>query len=65
MELPLRGQVIAIASVVVRQYGVTIGARRLRLRAPDRNLLSYYQQHGFQVAWKGKLPVYCEKEIRP
>jgi hypothetical protein len=64
-DVPLRGQVVAIATMVAENYGVIHGARRLRLRAPDRNLLSYYQQHGFSVAWKGNVPLYCDREIRP
>lgn len=64
-EVPLRGNVIAIAAAAARQYGLSIGARCLRMRAPDRNLLPYYELHGFQVVWKGDMPVHCEKEIRP
>jgi hypothetical protein len=61
----LRGQVITIATAIAREYGLIVGARRLRLRAPDRNLLPYYEQHGFWIAWKGNVPVHCEKEIGP
>jgi hypothetical protein len=63
--VPLRGQVIAIVTAFAREYGLIVGARHLRLRAPDRNLLPYYEQLGFQVVWKGRLPVHCEKEIGP
>jgi hypothetical protein len=62
-SVPLRGQVIAIAATVARSYGVLLGARRLRLRAPDRNLLPYYRRYGFEPVWKGRTPLYCEKEI--
>lgn len=61
----LRGKVIAIVMAIAREYGIIVGARRLRLRAPDRSLLSYYEQHGVRIAWKGNLPVHCEKEIGP
>jgi hypothetical protein len=61
----LRGRVIAVVTAIAREYGLIVGARRLRLRAPDRNLLSYYEQHGFRIAWKGNMPVHCEKEIGP
>ena len=64
-DVPLRGHVVAIATAVAESYGVIMGARRLRLRAPDRNLLPYYQKHGFEVVWRGSLPLYCEREIRP
>ena len=46
-----------------RAYGIALGARRLRLRNPDRNLLWYYQLLGFEVVWNGDEPVYCEQEI--
>jgi hypothetical protein len=64
-EVPLRGQVIVLALAVARHYGIAHGARRLRLRAPDRNLLDYYQRYGFQAVWKGNVPVHCEREILP
>lgn len=64
-EVPLRGQVIAIAAAVARNYGLSVGARCLRLRAPDRHLLPYYERYGFQGVWKGTVPLHCEKEIGP
>jgi hypothetical protein len=64
-EVPLRGHMIAIATTVAREYGLLVGARHLRLRAPDRNLLPYYERYGFEAEWKGGLPLHCEKEIRP
>ncbi|HYW14160.1 MAG TPA: hypothetical protein VE871_19500, partial [Longimicrobium sp.] len=33
--VPLRGQVIAIVTAIAREYGLIVGARHLRLRAPD------------------------------
>jgi hypothetical protein len=63
--VPLRGQVVAIATTVAESYGVIMGARRLRLRAPDRNLLWYYEKYGFEVVRRGTSPLYCEREIRP
>lgn len=63
--VPLQGQVIALAVAVARHYGVILGARRLRLRAPDGNLLPYYRAHGFEVAWKGNIAVHCEREVQP
>lgn len=62
-QVLLRGQVAILAIAAARAYGITIGARRLRLRSPDRNLLQYYQAIGFSVVWKGDYPVYCEREI--
>lgn len=64
-DVPLRGKVFAIAASVAREYGMIVGARQLRLRAPDRNLLDYYRGYGFEIAWKGGVPVHCEREIRP
>lgn len=61
----LRGQILGLAVAAARSYGFTVGARRLRLRDPDRNLLQRYQQLGFSVVWKGSVPVYCEKEVHP
>jgi hypothetical protein len=62
-DVPLRGKVIYLAITAARAYGITLGARRLRLRNPDRNLLWYYQLLGFDVVWKGDEPLYCEQEI--
>lgn len=59
----LRRQIIPLAIAAARAYGITIGARRLRLRSPDQNLLWYYQALGFEIAWEGERPVYCEQEI--
>ena len=59
----LRRQIIPLAIAAARAYGITIGARRLRLRNPEQNLLWYYQVLGFEIAWKGERPVYCEQEI--
>jgi hypothetical protein len=64
-DVPLRGQVVALAAAVAREYGFMMGARHLRLRAPDQGLLPYYESHGFETAWKGNVPIHCEKEIRP
>lgn len=60
----LRRQVISIAVLVARQYGLALGARMIRLRSPDHRLLPYYErQHGFETTWKGNVPVHCEKEV--
>jgi hypothetical protein len=64
-RVELRGHILALAVVVVKGYAMIVGSRRLRLRAPDRNLLSYYYLHGFEAAWKGDMPLHCEKEIWP
>lgn len=64
-DVPLRGQVIMLAIAAARQYGLIVGARHLRLRSPDRNLLEYYQRLGFEVTWKGNVPLHCEREIQP
>ena len=62
-EVPLRKLVIPLAVAVARNYGLALGATRLRLRYPDRNLLWYYELLGFKVAWEDGKPVYCEQEI--
>jgi hypothetical protein len=62
-DVPLRGKIIYLAITAARAYGITLGARRLRLRNPDRNLLWYYQLLGFEVVWKGDEAIYCEQEI--
>ncbi|MFL5386412.1 MAG: hypothetical protein ACJ8GN_28165 [Longimicrobiaceae bacterium] len=62
-EVPLRGRIIPLAVAAARNYGLALGATRLRLRYPDRNLLWYYELLGFDVAWEGGKPVYCEQEI--
>jgi hypothetical protein len=61
----LRGQIVSLATTVALRYGEAVGARRLRLRNPDRHLLGYYQSLGFTAVWKGQLPVYCEWELYP
>ncbi|HEX8697083.1 MAG TPA: hypothetical protein VF746_31985 [Longimicrobium sp.] len=53
-SVPLRGKVVPLAVAVARSYGLALGAKRLRLRYPDPNLLQYYQLLGFDVAWKGE-----------
>jgi hypothetical protein len=62
-DVPLRGHIVSIAAEVALQYGLAMGARRLRLRSPDRRLLSYYERFGFLPAWKGQIPVFCEREV--
>ncbi|HEV7589403.1 MAG TPA: hypothetical protein VGO40_14905 [Longimicrobium sp.] len=62
-EVPLRGHIIPIAVAVARNYGLALGATRLRLAYPDPNLLRYYELLGFGVAWQGGKAVYCEQEI--
>lgn len=64
-DVPLRGRIATLAAAAARAYGLALGARRLRLRNPDRNLLRYYGMLGFDVAWKSHEPVYCEQEILP
>lgn len=59
----LRGQVALLAITAARNYGLACGARRMRLRHPDRRLVGYYRALGFGVVWKGAQPVYCEQEI--
>jgi hypothetical protein len=61
----LRGHVIPLAVIVAENYGLAIGARRLRLRAPAQSLLGYYERAGFETTWKGGMPLYCEREIVP
>jgi hypothetical protein len=62
-EVSLRGKIIPLAIAVARNYGIALGATRLRLAYPDLNLLGYYELLGFRVAWQGGKPVYCEQEI--
>jgi hypothetical protein len=62
-QVPLRGHIIPLAVAVAQNYGYALGASRLLLRNPDPRVVSYYEQLGFDVAWKGSRPVYCEKEI--
>jgi hypothetical protein len=59
----LRGAVLYLAISAARFYGAAVGARRLRLRNPDRNLLWYYETLGFKTVWKSGYPVYSEQEI--
>ncbi|HEX8243022.1 MAG TPA: hypothetical protein VF541_05995, partial [Longimicrobium sp.] len=62
-RVPLHGFVIPLAVAAARNYGLAVGASRLRLAYPDRNLLGYYAALGFAVAWEGGRAVYCEQEI--
>lgn len=62
-DVPLRGHVVSLAVGVALSYGLIVGARRLRLRNPDRNLLRYYQTLGFETATLGGMPVYSEREV--
>jgi hypothetical protein len=59
----LRGHVVLLAVEVALNYGRAIGARRVRLRKPDRNLLGHYQRYGFRTVWENGIPVYCEREV--
>jgi hypothetical protein len=61
--VPLRGQVVSLVVEVALRYGMAIGARRLRLRKPDLNLLKHYELLGFKVVWKNGVPVHCEREV--
>jgi len=61
--VPLRRRIILLSLTVARSYGLVLGATRLRLEYPDRNLLRYYELLGFHVAWEGGKPVYCVQEI--
>jgi hypothetical protein len=62
-DVELRGKIVLIAVEVALMYGRGIGARRLRLRNPDRNLLRYYELHGFDVVWENGVPVSCQREV--
>lgn len=64
-DVALRGLVIPLVVSVAESYGIAVGARQVRLRSPDRNLLGYYERFGFETFWKGGSPLYCEKEIVP
>jgi hypothetical protein len=62
-DVPLRGHIADLAVGVTRRYGESVGAQRLRLLNPDRNLLSYYEGMGFETVWSAGVPVYCQKEL--
>lgn len=62
-SVPLRGHVISIVTGVALGYGRAMGARRVRLRNPDLNLLGYYQSMGFTAVWNGGIPLHCEQEV--
>jgi hypothetical protein len=61
--VPLRGEVVSLAVEVALRYALAIGARRLRLRNPDVNLLKHYEVIGFKAVWRNGIPVYCEREV--
>jgi hypothetical protein len=61
--VPLRRRVVYLAVTVARAYGLSVGARRLRLRNPDPNLLWFYELLGFAVVRAGGRDIYCEQEI--
>jgi hypothetical protein len=61
--VPLRGFTVSLAVAVAENYGRALGATRLVLREPDRNLLPYYESVGFTVVQKLQEPLYCLKEI--
>jgi len=59
----LRGLVVPLAIAAARNYGLAMGATRLRLAHPDPGVLRYYQALGFGVVWEAGRPLYCEQEI--
>lgn len=61
--VPLRGHIVRLAVSTAQRYGERLGASRLALRSPDRNLLPYYESLGFEVASDRGRPVYCIREI--
>lgn len=61
--VPLRGFTMSLAVAVAENYGRALGATRLVLREPDRNLLPNYEIVGFAVVQKLQEPLYCLKEI--
>lgn len=63
--VPLRGHVANLAFGVAKQYAEAVGSRRIRLLNPDRNLLAYYEELGFNVVWKDGIPLFCERELFP
>lgn len=62
-SVPLRGHVVSLAVGAALNYGRIMGARRLRLRNPDRNLLRNYELLGFKIVRHEGRPVYCEREV--
>ena len=61
--VPVRGHIASLAIMAAEAYGEAVGARRLRLLNPDRNLLSYYEGMKFETVWNAGVPVYCQKEL--
>jgi hypothetical protein len=64
-SVPVRGHITSLAIMAAEAYGEAVGARRLRLLNPDRNLLSYYEGMKFETIWNVGVPVYCQKELFP
>ena len=59
----VRGSVVRLVVSAATEYGKLLGAKRLVLRNPDRNLLSYYAVQGFTIAWEGGRRSRCIREI--
>lgn len=62
-SVPIRGFIASLTIMAAEAYGEAVGARRLRLLNPDRNLLSYYEGMKFETIWNVGVPVYCQKEL--
>lgn len=61
--VPLRGLIFRLAMSVAQNYGRGLGASRIVLRSPDRNLLHYYEALGFEPVWIRGRPAYCVREV--
>lgn len=62
-SVPIRGLIASLTIMAAEAYGEAVGARRLRLLNPDRNLLFYYEGMKFETIWNVAVPVYCQKEL--
>jgi hypothetical protein len=59
----LKGLVVQLVIAIAENYGRALGASRLRMSAPDPNLLGWYESFGFEVVQMGGRPLFCTREI--
>jgi hypothetical protein len=60
---PLRGSIALLVITYAITYGRLLGASRIRLVEPLPGAIAIYRDLGFEVVYKGKRPVYCERSI--
>ena len=51
-------------AAMAREYGLFVGSTASAAAGPGSEPAAVLRVHGFQTAWKGNVPVHCEKEIR-